>query len=437
MARKRSWRVHGPYPEYHHGSKRWRIIIVAPSGHRESCFAQTEAEAVKAAQLARVQILGELTFEGAIEHYRGALEEKGNKPRSIKTTTERLRFLLPLDRPLSGFAPNDAERLYANRRKQVKADTQLNELVEIKAFFKWCVGQKWLRSSAFADIKPVGKRSHGKPQYHRQEAKEFSNAAFQIYESGERGWEAALGLLLALWLGLRSWDVCSLEARDVDPSSTGMWLWVAETDAKSKAAKRKVEVPDKLAALLEHQAGHARSKASRWLFPAKTRSGHRTHTWLRKAARRICGVADPDRYVPPHGLRGTQGTLATEAGVSGHLVAQQLGHTSQKVTEQSYIAPQNATVRVNFVENEKSAAVVCKNVVAVSGPHEEVFEHHVVGEQNVRRIAPHSFAHCLRRTSVILFDADLPRKPASAKVIFNAPSLIIRQCIHRVDQDRR
>jgi integrase len=339
MARKRSWRVHGPYREEHHGTIRWRIVIVAPSGDRESVFAETEAEATEAAELAKVQILGELTFNEAISRYKQALAEKQNKERSIKTTVFRLRHLLPLESPLSSFNDKRARQLDDARCAKVSADTQLNELVELKAFFKWCVKRRWFETSPFEDVEPQGKRSRGKPQFHRHEALQFSEAAFATYRARHRGWEAGLGLLLALWLGLRSWEICCLRVRDVDPSPEGMWLWVAEEDGKTYAAKRRVEVPAELAELLEHQAGHARKKGASWLFPAKNDTGHRGHTWLRKAAKRIADEAGLDVYVPPHGLRGTQSTLATEAGVSGYLVAQQLGHANEKVTERSYIAP--------------------------------------------------------------------------------------------------
>jgi len=43
--------------------------------------------------------------------------------------------------------------------------------------------------------------------------------------------------------------------------------------------------------------------------------------------------------VPPHGLRGTHTTLARSAGVTAHVVAAQLGHSSTATTEAHYIAP--------------------------------------------------------------------------------------------------
>jgi integrase len=266
------------------------------------------------------------------------MQEKGNKPRSIKNTIDRLRRLLPLDRPLSSFSEKEAQRCYEERTRVVAVDTHRSELAEEKTFFKFAVQQKWLPTNPIENVNPVGRRSRGKPQLHGAEAQRFSDRALAFFRSGERGWEAALGNLLVLWLGLRTGEVLSLEVRDVDPMPEGMWLWVAETDGKTDAAKRRLEVPEEIAELLEVQVDHALAKGSSWLFPAETSSGRRSHTWLRRAAQKICDEAGV-KYVPPHGLRGTQSTLALEAGASAHLVAQQLGHTSFKVTERHYLAP--------------------------------------------------------------------------------------------------
>ena len=40
--------------------------------------------------------------------------------------------------------------------------------------------------------------------------------------------------------------------------------------------------------------------------------------------------------VTPHGLRGTWATLTTDAGVSSHVVAKELGHANDTVTKQHY-----------------------------------------------------------------------------------------------------
>ena len=69
---------------------------------------------------------------------------------------------------------------------------------------------------------------------------------------------------------------------------------------------------------------------------ARWHTGHRGRTWLREAVKRVCKEAKVPR-VCPQGLRGTHATLAREAGATGHLVAKQLGHGSERVTEEHYI----------------------------------------------------------------------------------------------------
>jgi integrase len=51
---------------------------------------------------------------------------------------------------------------------------------------------------------------------------------------------------------------------------------------------------------------------------------------------RICGEAEVPR-VCPHGLRGTWATLTTDAGVSGHVIAREMGHTTYAMTEKHYL----------------------------------------------------------------------------------------------------
>ena len=104
MARKRTWRVHGPYREDHYGRERWRIVIVSPTGDRESVFTQTKAAAERAAQQAKVEIAGELTFEEAIFRFETHLREEGWKKSSVNTTGIRFRMWLPVDRPLSSYS---------------------------------------------------------------------------------------------------------------------------------------------------------------------------------------------------------------------------------------------------------------------------------------------------------------------------------------------
>jgi integrase len=77
-------------------------------------------------------------------------------------------------------------------------------------------------------------------------------------------------------------------------------------------------------------------KGEEWLFPSPTSStGYREKTWLLKVVKRICRAAGVP-VISVHGLRGTWATLTTEAGISGHVIARELGHTSYKTTKEHY-----------------------------------------------------------------------------------------------------
>jgi integrase len=195
------------------------------------------------------------------------------------------------------------------------------------------VKQGWIKASPVEAVEPVGKVASGKPLLHLAEARKFSEVAFEWYRQGKRGWEAALGCLLCLWLGLRLGEVCRLKVRGADFFKGGVYLWIEE--GKTDAARRRVVVEGELVELLRNQV--AGRSAEEWLFPAKNaRGGHRSPTWLRAAARRFAGEAHVP-YCLPHGLRGTQSSLSVEAGATSALVAQQLGHTNTRVTEKHYI----------------------------------------------------------------------------------------------------
>lgn len=108
-------------------------------------------------------------------------------------------------------------------------------------------------------------------------------------------------------------------------------LWIE--DGKTEAATRFMEVPEPLAGILSKRVGLG--KPEDWLFPAPSRTGHRGATWLRKVVKKLCQETEVPT-VCPHGLRGTWATLTTAAGVSGHIVARELGHTTPTTTRKHY-----------------------------------------------------------------------------------------------------
>lgn len=299
---------------------------------------KTRVEVEQVIAEAKRDIMGTITYTDAIEAYKADLEARGRKPTTLANVKDRLGRWLPGEAAVSALSTRQLSAIYGERAGRLAVDSHRNELAEVKRFFRWLVEQGHLEVSPAKDIKPKeGRRSKGKAQLRRSEAVAFVAAAVAYYRSGKRGYEGALGNLLVLVLGLRSDEICTLKVRDVDEAGGVVVLWVASEDGKTANAARQVVVPGVVAELLRAQA--AGKKAKGWLFPVigRSKTGHRGKTWLREAARRVAGKAGVD-YICPQGLRGTHATIARQAGATGHLVAQQLGHGSEKVTERHYVA---------------------------------------------------------------------------------------------------
>ena len=74
--------------------------------------------------------------------------------------------------------------------------------------------------------------------------------------------------------------------------------------------------------------------------------------------------------------------------------------------QQGDVAAQDAPVRVDFVQDQEPAAVVGEDGLPVGGPDQEVLQHHVVGQQDVRRALAELLAVGLGRAPVVFLHAD-------------------------------
>jgi len=290
---------------------------------------QTEDQAQKAVKAARRRLPGLNRMEEVIQKYEEYLIAKGNKRKSYRESTRRMRLWHPDSyQPVADVTPGQLSRFYQKRQKEVSADSHRNELAEVKTFWRWCVKHAYVTRSPAEDIEPVGRRRKGKAQLRLSEAVQLHTVACDLAARGDEG---ALAVLAVLMLGLRSSEIRMRKVRDVDVSGDIVLLWIE--DGKTDAATRHMELPEPLDKLLVRQAEGKEREG--WLFPAESASGHRGGTWLRKNVRRICEAAGVP-VVCVHGLRGTWATLATDACVSAHVVARELGHTNPEVTRQHY-----------------------------------------------------------------------------------------------------
>ena len=186
-----------------------------------------------------------------------------------------------------------------------------------------------LTRNPFADVEPMGRRSEGKEQLTIDEARKWIALAHQLAEEGNIG---AIGNLTAFYLGMRPGEVVARTVRDLDDN--GRIIWIRR--GKTKKSQRHLEIPKPLRPLLLQRA--AGKEPHELLFPFR-------REWVNKNTRRLCKKAGVPRVVA-HSLRGLHSTLAHDAGATGHLVAEALGHTSFRVTQRHYLAAE-ASDRAN------------------------------------------------------------------------------------------
>lgn len=298
---------------------KWRLIVRRPGGGTTSATYATEAQARRVAIAYQQQLeLGDLSVEEALKEYRRHLIEKGNKPSSITTTMHRLRPLASVGL-MASLKRRAIEPLLTGA-----VDTRKNALGQWRTFFRWCCKQGYLKRDPSEGVEVVGRRRRGKEQLTVDECR----ALLEHCLSSANTDDGALAAACALLLGLRAGELADLRVRDLDAG--GSVLLVAR--AKTRAGIRRVAVPEVLRVPLLLRGG-------RRLDAGIPRAGllDLTRYGVLYHVKRLCREAGVPE-VTAHGLRGTHATLATEAGVTGPLVAAALGHESETVTQRHYIA---------------------------------------------------------------------------------------------------
>jgi integrase len=344
-------RVLGPY--WSEAKKYWRITRVEPGGppgqsrRRDSYFGtRDEAEEYRQLKLSSYERLRGTTFGGALEAYEKYLKEKGNKDVSIQETVRRLKLFFPEHgMKLPKLTQEKAEAIYrvfaartylvgppkARREKPVSVDFHRNVLAQAKTFLRWCAAKGWMQGNPLELVKGIGRRRAGKPQLTGDEARAWWASALGLAAAGDEG---ALGCAMLLSMALRQGDVVNRLVRDLDLGGAQLRIEGGKT-AKSNRPRR---VPAELQPLLLKVAGNRPTLEP--LFKVELDDGQlgfHTKSWLRAAARRVAKKAGVP-YVCPHGLKGTAGTLAIEAGALADQVADYLSHEQKSTTERHYLA---------------------------------------------------------------------------------------------------
>lgn len=361
MARRRDEtpRVLGPYWSKTKG--RWFAKVLIEKGDRggrrsnDRWFGEDREVAehwVNDAREKLVRLQGG-TVAGALADYKTFLFETGHKRPSSQWSADELErrmklfFEGALTHRLSGLTEEKGTALYRafaartylvgpkdkRREKPISVYYHRHTLSLAKSFLGWCVKPaKLLEANPFAEIRGVGVQNVGKEQL-------TGNESIAFYEwcayKAHRGDDAALALVMLLLMALRQGDARRRVVRDVDLGGTVLRIGVGSSArSKSKKGDRPRKIPVVLQPLV-NKAIEGRSPLEP-LFPAAD-GGFHTKSWLLAAARRFCKQAGVP-YVCPHGLKGTAGTLATDAGALADQVAEYLSHESKKTSEQHYIA---------------------------------------------------------------------------------------------------
>lgn len=328
MSRRRNpnRRVTGPYK---HGA-RWRVVVVTPGSEEnlvEYFYYPTEAEAIEVIKESRRELAGDLAVTETIAAWRKHLESTKVKEITVETSVYRLGLFFAGQETstITAFTTRQIEKLYEKLREKVAVQTHRHALAETKRFMRWCVKRGWLRSSPAARVDPVGRPRKGKPQLRVTESRQLVDTAVAAACDGD---ESAMAVLIALVLGRRASEVTNLEVRDVDDGASLVWV----ADAKTEAGRVFVEVPVVLRPLLLALAEARKAEGAARLFPGRTRY------WVYYHSLRLCRLAGVPE-VCPHGLRGTHGTLADQAGATAEMVTRAMGWTSITVGDRHYFAP--------------------------------------------------------------------------------------------------
>lgn len=348
MPRRRDERARVLGPTWCEDKKTWRVTTVDPkgiggtSGRSYRYFGdEEEANDWKEVTKARLVRLEGVTIDEALAQYEVALRERGNLESTVADTKRWLGFFFASVMPMqvARLRQEKASELYAKFRNGRSVDYHRSALRRAKAFIAWCMEERgWLSENVLEKVKGVGKKKTGKPQFTGDEARTWF--AFTLGKAMRRGTEherqqsdVATALLMLLLMALRQGDIIMRQVRDVDLDATVLRVSKGKTEKSNRARK----VPEVLQPLLV-QIVQGRN-ADDWLFPASdTDSGRHTRHWLRRAQQRFCAYAKVP-YIPPHGLKGTAGSILAETGELSEKIADHLSHTRVSMTERHYIAP--------------------------------------------------------------------------------------------------
>ncbi len=308
------------------GQRSWRSF--SPDDYEDP-----EAEAWKFVNIVRERAdAGYYTIGQAITDFIAEKKMRGRKPRTLESYKERFMRVFvgeDLDLGVSDIDEALARELwdaYVSRPTRQTGEppsgaTLSGIKINLSTLWRWLRKKKFVEVDVWEEIEILAPINSGKPTLRADEAKKLLTAC--VMRPKERG---ALGVAIALTMGLRASEVVGIMPRDID--SEGTILHVQGT--KTKNAKRPLQIPSLL------QPWIADMMTSRGLFPGSHRAKHNAG-WLRRQCKTMCKHAGISEFGPQN-LRASHSTLAQEAGATGQLVAASLGHGDVSTTYRHYTA---------------------------------------------------------------------------------------------------
>jgi integrase len=327
MRRSNEPRIYGPYQ---HGDT-WRLHYVrrGPDGKRTTEYTTHETRASADLELAGAHDEAKgITVKTAADALTAQMRAAGLAASTIETNEYRLAhfFALPKnnDRPVRWLSKRGDE-MYTAAQVERSADTHQAELALAKQVGALCVKKRWLKANPFADVEPIGKKTHGstKPRLRVDESRKLRE--YCLAEPGDQRRVITLAYLL---LGARASELVKRDVRDLDDN--GSLLWISRT--KTVKGARRLAIPgelrDALIALVDGK------KQTDPIF-TKDNGTRATRRWAAYHVPAVCAEAKVPP-LSPQAMRRTHSDLADEAGVSAIHIAAHLGQTSPAVTQRSY-----------------------------------------------------------------------------------------------------
>ena len=238
------------------------------------------------------------------------------------------------DTPLAAIDVETLEAWVASLRRpdgrQMASSARNTKVSTVRSLFAYCTQRQWIDVNPFIWIKPA--------KVPRRLAKRVPrNELADVLETAP--FRERTMIVLMLQVGLRRGEIAALRVENWDRE--GQWLTVVGKGDK----ERRCSVPDEAAVELE-----------KWIdaLPTTIRSGpmwpstHRPGEGVspRTVSARITQVStDCGLHVTPHRYRHTMATEAVQAGASLPALAEQLGHSSAKVTADVYLSANDDEIK--------------------------------------------------------------------------------------------